>query len=524
MHLSRLTSRLGLAALVLGAACQSLDVENPNAPDTKRAFEDAGVIEAIVGGTVRSFYNTWEGMETAGPLSTQAQTYTSSWNNFNMNFYSSIDGDGTRNSRAWQNDLASSGRTSVEWSWYGYYSVISPASSVLRALRIDGVDLGSPSANARAASVSELMLCAGLMGIALNYDKGYFIDETIDVRDPVVAANLVYINRAAMRDSAVAKCQSAAAIASATSFTTPAAWHNGYTYSNTQIAQLANTLAAVTLAYWPRTDAENASVNWSQVATFTSNGIDFDWNFNGDGCDAWCPEVLLWFNGIDGGRVHTRVANLMDPVTQQTPWPLAGNPQPNSPDRRLGDGSFGDESLVDDFGTTPATANAGTDFAWSSLAIFRPARGSYHQSNIGHIRYDASGVQDPQGIYGGFGRAPALIRASNDLLRAEAELRRSGGNLALAASLINRTRVDRGGLSPATAGEGAPSLIQKLIYEQEIELLGLGPSPFYQRRRVPGGLITGTPREMPVPARELGVKGESFYTWGGTGPANSPTP
>ena len=57
----------------------------------------------------------------------------------------------------------------------------------------------------------------------------------------------------------------------------------------------------------------------------------------------------------------------------------------------------------------------------------------------------------------------------------------------------------------------------------EIELLGLGPSPYYWRRRT-DGLLEGTPREMPVPAKELGVKGEALYTWGGTGPANSTTP
>jgi hypothetical protein len=29
---------------------------------------------------------------------------------------------------------------------------------------------------------------------------------------------------------------------------------------------------------------------------------------------------------------------------------------------------------------------------------------------------------------------------------------------------------------------------------------------------------------MPVPAKELAVKNQAFYTFGGTGAANSPTP
>ena len=91
-----------------------------------------------------------------------------------------------------------------------------------------------------------------------------------------------------------------------------------------------------------------------------------------------------------------------------------------------------------------------------------------------------------------------------------------------AATLINKTRVTRGGLAPAAAADGAAGLTAKLNYEQEVELLGLGAIPYYNRRRV-DGLLTGTPRELPVPAKELGVFGQPLYTWGGATPS-SPTP
>ncbi|MBK6486341.1 MAG: hypothetical protein IPF98_05620 [Gemmatimonadetes bacterium] len=362
---------------------------------------------------------------------------------------------------------------------------------------------------------------ASLSGIALNYDKGYIVDETVDL------ATLAYSDRKLLRDAAVAKLIDAATVAKATTFTTPAGWTNGRSYSNDQVARIAYTMAAATLAYYPRSAAENAQVNWGQVVTYASQGMSsgtpFDFVFTGDGCSSWCPELQFWFAPLDGGRVHTRVANLLDPVTQLTPWP--GNPgtaKPNSPDKRMGDGSFGDEELQDYIGTYPRTANGGSDFAWSGVAPFRPDRGSYHQSNIGHVRYDLSGNHDPTGIYGGFGPVPVMSAAQNDLLWAEGLLR-SSGSPATAANLINTTRVGRGGLPAATAGEGVASLISKLQYEQEIELMGIGAIPFYNRRRI-DGLVPGTPAEMPVPALELGILSEPIYSWGGASPRNSPTP
>ncbi|MCU0649403.1 MAG: hypothetical protein MUF00_15505 [Gemmatimonadaceae bacterium] len=515
--------RLALAAsaVISLAACNSLEVANPNATDARRALSDPATVEAVAGGTVRTWVNTYVGMGSNGALVTQAQSYSASWNNFNMNFYSSIDADGTRNSRAWQNDLASAGRSSITAFWEGYYSTLSSAVDVLRAVRVNSVVVRNAADTRRAETIAQLMRGAALMGLALNYDRAFIINERTDV------AAINFSNRRAVRDSAVAAFDDVIRLATANQFTTPAGWTNGRTYSNTQIAQLANTMAAITLADYPRSAAENAGVDWARVAQYAGRGISsgasFDFGFIGDGCNNWCHNILFWFMP-DGGRVHTRVANLLDPATQRTPYPNGGNPRPNSPDRRLGDGSFGDEDTADNFGTIPRTPRGGTDFAWSEQELFNPARGQYHQSNIGHTRYDLSGTLSADGIYGGFGPAPLISAAQTDLILAEAEIRRSGGNLARAAELINRTRVGRGGLPPAAAGDGVAGLLEKLNYEKEIELLALGASPFHFRRRVENGLLPGTPREMPAPASELALRGEAFYTWGGRGPANSTAP
>lgn len=46
--------------------------------------------------------------------------------------------------------------------------------------------------------------------------------------------------------------------------------------------------------------------------------------------------------------------------------------------------------------------------------------------------------------------------------------------------------------------------------------MGQGVTPFYNRRRV-DGLLTGTPRHMPVPAKEMDVLVREVYTFGGPG-------
>ena len=539
----------GIAVLCVVAACNNdLNVVNPNAPDARRALSDPAALEAVAGGTLHTWFTGYEGMNAVGPLSTIADAYSSSWNNYFMLYINSQDADGSRNTRPWKNDPGAQERVHLEWFWQQYYGVASSASDVLKAIRVDKLVINNASDTKRAETIAAFMNGAAHSGIALNYNKGYIIDETVDV------ATLKYSTRKEMRDAAVAKLAAAIALADANTFTTPAAWTNGKSYTNTQISRIANTIAAMTLAYYPRDAAEDATeVDWAKVAQYASKGMStgtpFDFVFVGDGCSQWCHEVLVWFNSIDTGVIHTRIANELDPVTQKDPYcgsvgtgtcapGKSGNSQPNSPDNRLGDGTFGDASIVDGFGTIPVTASShpGTDFSYSNYEIFSSSRGQYHQSNIAHMRYDLSRNQDPTGIYGGYGPAPVISATQNDLIWAEALIRSPTPNLGLAATLINNSRVTRGGLAPATAADGVAGLTAKLRYEQDVELLGLGASPFYNRRRLPncvqtpsgpcvGGLRAGTPHEMPVPAKELGVKSEPLYTYGGaTNPANSPKP
>lgn len=496
-----------MAALMALSGCVDLDVANPNAPDTERALSDGPSVAAVLAGTYRVWLNTTQGMESAGPLTTMADSYSASWNNFNMRIYSSHPRE------SWQNTTASSAVTAIEHRWYGYYSALSSANDVLIAIRDREIEVNSPEETKMSEAGALLMQGMTLGYLALTYDRAFIAIETSDL------ASLELSDRAEVLTAALAKIDEAIAIAEANSFTTPTSWTNGISFTEDEFARLANSFAARLLAYYPRDAAENAAVDWARVASYASQGISsgtpFDFAFRGDGCISWCDELKLWSNDISTERMDTRVANLLDPATQQHPWPNPnGNPPPNSPDDRLGDGSFGGPAQQSPFGTIPATANAGTDYAWSSQAIFIPARGQYHQSNIGQIRYEYAGFTDLAGTGGGFGTVPQMLAAENDLLWAEG-LIRSGGDLTLASNLINNTRVGRGGLPAVSAATGVPGLLAALQYEQDIELPGTDVV-FYNRRRI-DGLQPLTPRHMPIPAKELGVLQLELYTFGGAG-------
>lgn len=529
--MKRLWSLTALAAVLVVGGCGDLEIENPNAPDAKRAFVDPSGLTQLLGGAVR----TW--VETRGyyfgpmNLVTMADNYTASWNNAALRFYSSV-GVECPSRCGWTNSATApeaAGGPSIEGMWYGYYTVLSSSTDVLRAIK-DGLCFDTNCAvdntqTTRNKTIAKMLQGMALAGIALNYDQGFIVDETTDLTN---VAALPFSPRQEIRDAAIKKFEEAYTEAGLKSWSTPAEFHGvggGRSYTNGQIRQLIRTMQAELLALYPRNAAENAQVAWAQVATYASQGVSsgaaFDWEYYIDPSgnafsDTPLDWVKIWGNSIGTMRVDTRVAALIT-SNHQHPWPEPnGNPCPTiSSDKRVGDGSWGPEDDFNGYATKKATANAGTDFACSGVPIFPAARGQYHQSNLAHIRYNRFaylGENLPE--FDMNGQDPLYTTQMNDLLWAEG-LIRSGNKLAGAAR-INNSRVGRGGLPALLGVESDATLLAALQYEQEIEFMGQGGTPFYNRRRI-DGLQAGTPRHMPVPAKELDVLVREIYTFGGPG-------
>jgi hypothetical protein len=427
--------------------------------------------------------------------------------------------------------------------WYGYYNVLTTANNVLNGIEnlhvcFDDDCSVDSTLTQRNKAISRMLQGMSLAGIAMVYDQGFVVDETTDLSAP---KNLPFSTRQEVRDAALAKFNQAYTEAGVEAWTTDPDWAgigSGTAYTNVQIQQLIRTMQAELIALFPRNGAENTAADWAAVANYASQGISsgtaFDWQYYIDQTTRECGVACIktWGNSVSTERVDTRVAAILT-TNHLDPWPAPnGNPCPTaSADKRVGDGTYGPagNDNYDQVGiTNPATAGAGTDYACAGVAIFPPARGSYHQSNLSHVRYHWLAYRgEDLPADDGTGQDPLYTTQMNDLLWAEG-LIRSGGSAVQAAGLINNSRVTRGGLTALTGAEGTPALIAALQYEQEIEFMGQGVDPFFNRRRsgynaaaaggrppYVDGLVTGTPRHMPVPAKELDILTRAVYTFGG---------
>jgi len=525
---------IALAAVALTgplAACGELEVTNPNAPERERAFSDPATIIASAAGTMKTWMNTRYAYSPSLTLAVMADHTTFSWNNFNGRYYSTYGVD-CPNRCGWVNSTSTQLGQQVEPYWYGMYSVVSSANDALFALRLSA---NPPDLGDQADAVEAIAQMAQGMAhafIALNYDQGFIVKEDTD------PSSLTLATREEVRDAALEMLEAAYTIANTTTFSTGTTWFgtvNSPVYTNAQLAKIIRTMQAELLAHYPRNSEENAQVAWAQVATYASQGVSSAVNGAGFDFEAYQDENFdfftgyhVWANDYTTTRVDTRVARLMA-TNQLDPWPGGnGNPQPNAGiygvDARIGDGCFGDE---DDFlgnGGCQATANSGSDFAWSPLAIFIPGRGSMHQSNIGLVRDHCLTAVYPD-CPTGAGPIPIYTKAFNDLLWAEGLLR-SNGSAAQAAQLINNSRVGRGDLPALTGGESSLDLLKALVYEQEMELFTTVPGPYFNRRRYTSSAGVGlpeaynplwadSPRHMPVPAKDLQLLLAEIYTFGG---------
>lgn len=533
MRLTGLARRAAsvVALGLMAGGCGTLDIENPNAPDAERALASGQDVINLVGGSFSNWYYSTQNYSPAVASNTVALTGSMSWGNWGSRRYSSVPRVAFVNSATDQQDI----RQINEIPWYNNYAALSSVNVALKQLA-DPNALADLSASDRdmLKAAATFIQGAALANIGMFFNQGFVLDENTDV------STLEFEPASAVRDAAVNKLDAAITLATGKSFKLPNSFLNVDGWTAAQLAQVANTMAARALAYHPRNRAEVAQVNWARVQAYAEKGITFDPAIVGDG-NNWFDPYKACVNAWDTWhRVNQRVVKEMDNAAPY-PYPASGAPEtitpPNTADQR--------------YDPTPRDADyvgqPGKDFVYVPYVVFNPARGRYHFSNVGSNRYGSHSFEDPSG--GGLGRASFMLAAENDLLLAEALIRQGTAGRARAATLINKTRVGRGGLPALTGSEtsaaGIPGLaflngtdnndvlLRALFYERDVELWGSsGNTPLYDARRtdrfdnppVPGapnagilaaGDLTLSYRQLPVPAKELQVLGEEIYTFAG---------
>lgn len=508
----------GATLLVAAAACNpDLNITNPNNPDVARAISTPGDVRNLIGSSYNGAYINIQGSARPYPAaatSVMADNLTASFGNFGMRF------NGQEPRLAYTNSSGLDDGRLASDPYDGLYGTLGAANDGLAAVK-RGIKIQvSATAQDETPALTALgYLVQGMtMGmIGLTFDKGFILDEDT----PLGTATLQPY--AAVSAAAVGKYDKAIAAAAGNTWTVAPEFSPGMTLTADRLGRMANTLAARQLAYTPRTAAENTAVNWAKVLQYANAGIStgatpFNLQIEADGGNLWYDLQKYYGDAASWMRVDQRVIQLMDPTQPVEYTSVTPPPRAQSADLRLG-----------------TTATPGTDITYYPTIPFAVARGVYFFSQWGHTRYffhsrDAGGTALT-------GVVPFVIGAENDLLIAEA-LVRTGGDKARAATLINKTRVGRGGLSALTGASSTNDLLAAIFYERDIELMNTGAGQaWFDRRRIDptltynglpigntwgfrggSGLQKGTPRHLPVPAKELETLGIPVYTYGGDAP------
>ena len=468
-----------LAFLISG--CESLDVKNENDPDFAAAFSRPSDVKGTVGGLFRIWFQKSQDYNSpALMLWVGADAGTCSHGNVAMRDFS------YEPRIAWDNTPAYSNAITTESFYKTMYAVLSQANEVLGKIVVGDMVILADNGTDETPMVKAMAYL--MQGISLGYvglvfDKGYIVDETTDLTADIEVSTYPEVIAAAVAsfDNCIAICQS-------NNFTLPATWIPGMTYTQTQVSQIANSMAARFLAYSPRNKTENDAVEWSRVFSYANNGLTFDLAPLMD--DIYWYDLYHTYANYQGwGQVDMRVANMMDPEmpsrwTDVNTWDVLPDPTTTH------------EAGVDD--------RIFTDYQFLTSCGFREERGYYHYSCYRFARHDTylSTWTEP---------SPIFWKAENDLLKAEALLHQS--DFAGAAAIINAgTRVTRGGL-PAI-GATVTEVEAAIFHERNVELMcsGIGIEFFTMRKA--DKLQPGTPLHLPIPGQQLEVNIMENYSFG----------
>ncbi len=440
-------------------------------------------------------------------LSTIADEISSSWANWGMRDLSA------EPRYQWNNSIGYSREEFTLDPWIRHYGGIQSLNRGLFYIG-EGVQVGEAGVDTdRAMAFAHLVSGLSHGFVSLMFDQGYILTEP-----SLRLEELPFLRpHQEVLTAAIDQLDRAIAIAETTTFeiTSGQDWIFGLDVDEQYLIRLAHSYAARYLASSARNPVDRAKLDWVEIIRRIDRGIVVDFAPIGDDDG----DVLEWDAMKFYGQNHTT-------------WARADNRTIGPADESGRYQAWLDTTLrartlfrieTSDERVSAAVNRptlSGTDFRY--VGVQGPSGASYHYSSHTHNRYLYYLQNDANGPM------PIMLVAEMDMLKAEGLLR-IGGDLQLVAELINKTRVSRGGMNPASGSDLAgtsddsqsheddASLWSKLKHEKRIETFATAAGLAYFDDRGWGDLVTGTPIHFPVPALELDLLFEASYTFGGVG-------
>jgi hypothetical protein len=506
--------------LVAVSACADvLNVPNENAPETDRVLATPADVEALIRNSYEQAIDPL--LQSDGinmQLGSVAFENSAMAANFGMIERSAFP------RTAIINTIADQFAGDYYEVWRESYTAIRSASDGLDRMGRSGFTLGSAASDARARAFANLVLGIAHGTLAITYDKASIYDETVPAAEvrPLVAYGEVMTAALGYFDRAIGIAQQN------TSISFPADWF-GTAVNAAQFIRIANSFKARYRAQVARNPAERQAVDWNKLIAEVDAGITSDYAAVDDDTrfDFWMHDYMS-FQGA-WHQVNYFVAGMADTSGAYQAWMAlpVGSRNPitiSTPDKRFPQGSTLAAQRTAPGKYVHAKASGG-EGAW-----IRAERGTWRWSEYKDERFRAYYNANLTGV-----PMPIITRVEMDLLKAEGLIRTNLADQAL--PLINATRVGNGGLPPATLA-GAPGgnacvpklpngqcgdLLETLKWEKRMEIFMTVFGGWYFDSRGWGDLAEGTFIHYPVPARELEVRQEPAYTYGGVGqPGGAP--
>lgn len=469
-------------------SCEDLVVEDLNNVGLAEVLGDPDKMAAYVEGTA---YDFWKATEWSWPtfaLACAGETLSSSYTNYGSQDMNLIPRAPFANTTTYSfNDI-----NVVPWQYLNTGIV-----KVNNIFAIIETDFGGAVIDSEGNDITNRIKASGYLGRALNlghlgliFDKAYIIREGTE--------DIVFSPWNEVIDAAIEDLENCITIAQSDNSVIFDGF-NGVTLNASQMVELSHFLIAYYEALQARDEDDvNNLVDWNVVKTHAQNGLSFTFNVMADGGNDWWTRILQRGQRPTSARTAQRMIKMMNPSKTDAevpyPWPDGVNTLPQI--------------------TDPDDARLDIDWAYEPSIPFPVARGYWYFSTYSYIRYDYYNQSASNGPI------PIFTPHENDLLYAEA-LIRTGGDKGIAASIINETRVTRGGLTPMTAGDSDADLLYAITYERLVEHSWEGfAGGFFYRRITTAPDLKLTPGQfyhLPIPAYELEIVGSPIYTFGGVG-------